>query len=353
MDSLTQIILGAAVGEAVLGKKVGNKALLWGGIAGTIPDLDVVYIWLKGGGAIDEIVLHRGISHSIFFAVCIAPLLGWMVHWLYRKRKEASFKEWSWLFFWSVFTHPLLDCLTTYGTQLFLPFSDYRVSIATVFVVDPFYTVPFLISVIAVLFINRTNGWRRRINYIGLGLSSAYLLAGFINKLMASRIFEQDLLNEPEKKELVFVGTTPLNIVLWYGVAESDSAFHVGYYSFFDTSKNVSWVGFKKNHHLLAGVEHDYGVDRLKWFSDQLYVVTQPGKDTLNFYSLKFGRSKFDAKTPEGSFAFYARINSRTDGSIYYESIRNVKPDQMGEQLIMLKNRALGEANAYKESLGE
>ena len=42
MDSLTQIALGAAVGEAVLGKKVGNKAVLWGAVAGTIPDLDVI-----------------------------------------------------------------------------------------------------------------------------------------------------------------------------------------------------------------------------------------------------------------------------------------------------------------------
>jgi len=42
MDSLSQIVLGAAVGEAVLGKKIGNKAMLWGGIAGTIPDLDII-----------------------------------------------------------------------------------------------------------------------------------------------------------------------------------------------------------------------------------------------------------------------------------------------------------------------
>ncbi len=76
MDSLTQIVLGAAVAEATLGKKVGNKALLWGGIAGTIPDLDVIYIKLIGGGAIEEIVLHRGISHSITFAILMAPLLG-------------------------------------------------------------------------------------------------------------------------------------------------------------------------------------------------------------------------------------------------------------------------------------
>lgn len=338
MDSLTQIVLGAAVGEAVLGKKVGNKALLWGGIAGTIPDLDVLF---TQGGAIQEIVVHRGFSHSITFAVLMAPILAWLVSWLYRKKNEASFKQWSWLFFWAIFTHPLLDCLTTYGTQLFLPFSDYRVSIATVFVVDLFYTVPFLLSVIVLSFISRTSGWRRKVNYIGLGISSAYLLAGIMNKYLAADVFRKDLATEPEKKELVFTGTTPLNILLWYGIAESDSAFHVGYYSFLDETKDISWVGFPKNHHLISDIENEYGIDRLKWFSDQLYVVTESGQDTLNFYTMKFGRSKFASTTPEGSFSFYMKV-IRTPQGLEYLSIRDVEDIDIKKDLGMLVDRALG-----------
>lgn len=344
MDSLTQIVLGAAVGEATLGRKVGNKALLWGGIAGTIPDLDVVYIALTGGGAIDEIVLHRGISHSITFAVLMAPLLGCGVNWLYRKRNEATFWQWTNLFFWSIFTHPLLDSLTTYGTQLFLPFSDYRVSIATVFVVDLFYTLPFLLSVIALSFLNRFNGLRRKINFLGLIVSSSYLLVGLLNKYLVTDVFREDLANELDKKELVFVGTTPLNIALWYGVAETDSAFHIGYHSFFDESKDVSWVPFQKNHHLISDIENEYGVERLKWFSDQLYVVTEPYPDTLNFYTLKFGRSKFESKEPAGSFAFYMKVIRNNGGSLSYESVRDVESIDMKQQLSSLSNRVLGGA---------
>ena len=68
MDSVTQIVLGAAVGEAVLGKKVGNKALLYGAIAGTIPDLDVIF-----GNFTDTITAiewHRGFAipyYLVFF----------------------------------------------------------------------------------------------------------------------------------------------------------------------------------------------------------------------------------------------------------------------------------------------
>jgi inner membrane protein len=348
MDSLTQIVLGAAVAEAALGKRVGNKALLWGGIAGTIPDLDVLFLALFGDGAIDEIVIHRGFSHSIVFAIMMAPVMGWIVHSLYNNRNEASFKQWSMLFFWAIFTHPLLDSLTTYGTQLFLPFSDYRVSIATVFVVDLFYTLPFLFSVIALSFVKRTSGLRKKLNYLGLSISTAYLLAGLINKGLSTDVFENDLANEPDKKELVFVGTTPLNIALWYGVAETDSAFHIGYYSLFDTTKDVSWVGFQKNHHLVSDIKNEYGVDRLMWFSDQLFVVTEAGADTLNFYTLKFGISKFESETPEGSFLFYMKVIREENGSLSYLSIREPDVDKMGEQIETLYRRIMGNKNVFR-----
>ena len=343
MDSLTQIVLGAAVGEATLGRKVGNKALLWGAIAGTIPDLDVIYIQLIGGNAIDEIVLHRGFSHSILFAFLIAPILGWLVKWLYRKKPEADFKGWTTLFFWSIFTHPLLDSLTTYGTQLFLPFSDHRVSIASVFVVDLFYTLPFLFCVIGVSMLARTNNRRRLLNYIGLSLSSTYLLVGLLNKYRTSHVFESDLVREPEKMELVFTGVTPLNTILWYGVAESEDAFHVGYYSFFDEDREIDWVSFEKNHELLNGIENEYGVERLRWFSDQFYVVSEHGPDTLNLFTMKFGRTKFASTNPEDSFAFYMRIIKSADGSLRYESIRDVESIDVMKQMNLLISRVLGE----------
>ncbi len=65
MDSLTQIVLGASVGEVVLGKKVGNKAMLYGAIAGTIPDLDVIARNFTDTITANE--MHRGFTHSFYF----------------------------------------------------------------------------------------------------------------------------------------------------------------------------------------------------------------------------------------------------------------------------------------------
>ena len=119
MDSLTQIVLGASIGEAVLGRKVGNKALLYGAIAGTIPDLDVFASYFTD--TVTALSVHRGFTHSILFSILFAPIFGWM---LSRFESHKSFKDWSWLFFWAFITHPILDSYTTWGTQLFWPFES-------------------------------------------------------------------------------------------------------------------------------------------------------------------------------------------------------------------------------------
>jgi inner membrane protein len=340
MDSLTQIVLGAAVGEACLGRKVGNKALLWGGIAGTIPDLDVFFSF---GDPIREIVVHRGFSHSILFAVLIAPTLGWLVHRLYqwRKKEEATFRQWSWLFFWAVFTHPLLDCLTTYGTQLFYPFTDYRVSISSVFVVDLFYTLPFLILTFAGAFFARQSYLRSNLNRIGLALSTLYLIIGFANKNIAESHFEADLKQRSVTYERSMSGPTPFNILLWYGVYETKEDFRIGYWSLLDNPGPIHWDAFGKQHDLLIPYANEYGVDRLKWFSDDFYIVRK-SEDELRFYNLKFGRSSFGDSTVNNAFPFHFKIKPLPDGTMHYEVDRRTDDLDLAKELKRLYLRALG-----------
>lgn len=94
MDSLTQIVLGAAMGEAVAGRKIGNKAMVWGAVAGTIPDLDVFVGPILGWSPEASLAFHRGISHSILFAVLVPLLLAWYTSWLYgnEHHKKISIK---------------------------------------------------------------------------------------------------------------------------------------------------------------------------------------------------------------------------------------------------------------------
>jgi len=104
MDSLTQIVLGAAVGELAQGKKLGNRAMIWGAIAGTIPDLDV-FVGKLYKDPVDELAFHRGISHSFFFALTFSMVLSYLTYWLYDK---GTYKK---LGFAYTFVSVLLICI--------------------------------------------------------------------------------------------------------------------------------------------------------------------------------------------------------------------------------------------------
>ena len=290
MDSLTQIVLGAACGEVALGKKIGNKALLFGAIGGTIPDLDVfIGNWIYSN-KIDAMLFHRGFMHSITFAILAAFLLGFLVYKLYDKGKRkdtTTQKDWTWLFFLSIFTHPLLDCFTGYGTQLFSPFSNYRVAFSNIAVADVAYTVPFLLCLIVVMFFNRTNPKRKLWLKLGLGISSLYMLFTIGNKFYINSVFEKSLADQGIAYERYNTEASLLNNILWFGIAETETEYHVAFYSLFDT-KNVftEWQTIPKNHNLIPKSNPDLA--KLAWFSNDYYSLSINDDGTYLYNDLRY-----------------------------------------------------------------
>lgn len=286
MDSLTQIVLGAAVGEATLGKKVGHKAAVWGAIAGTIPDLDVLANFFLND--FQALIAHRGVTHSILFSLVFAPILGWLI-FKYHKGKGATQRDWTRLAFWTLLTHPLLDCFTTWGTQLFYPFSDYRVAFNSVFVVDPMYTLPFLIFLIIALTRRRDSSWRRFWNVLGLGLSSFYLVLTLVNKFAVEAVFSNALHYAGKSVSHIEAYPTPFNNVLWYVVAEEPSGFDIGYYSLFTPfDASVQFRYLPKQHELIQEAEEQRVIERLRWVSKDQFVITQ-SDSSLFWNDLRFG----------------------------------------------------------------
>lgn len=229
MDSLTQIVLGAAVAEVVAGKKLGNRALLWGAIGGTIPDLDVIGAFFMG--EVEYVNFHRGFSHSLVFGFLVAPALGWLLSKSPRSQGQP-FWLWTQLFFWCIFTHPLLDSFTSYGTQLFLPFSDYRVELNTIFIIDPAYTLPMLIALIAVMFYRRTSATRKRVIYTGIALSHAYLLFTIFNKyLVVEPAIKAEIARQSFEVEQYQTIPAPLQNFLWQGLIKTADGYYAGYFN--------------------------------------------------------------------------------------------------------------------------
>lgn len=277
MDSITQIVLGAACGEIALGKKIGNKAILFGAIGGTIPDLDVLIGKLFYTNEIDSLAFHRGIMHSIPFAIVGALIFGFLSYKVYDygylRRGTTSLKDWIWLFFLSILTHPILDSFTPYGTQLFLPFSDYRVAFNNIAVVDPLYTLPLLLCVSITMFFNRKNSKRKTWTKAGLYLSSAYMIFTIGNKLYVDHFFKTSFNQAKINYSRFSAQPTILNNFLWYAVAETDKNYTVSFYSIFDdTNTPLNFINIPKNHKLLD-VDHQ-DIKTLRWFSNEFYTLS-------------------------------------------------------------------------------
>lgn len=172
MDSITQALLGATVAEAGFRGRLGGKAVAFGAVCGVLPDLDVV---ARVGGEWASLVHHRGVTHSLLVLPLAAPIVGWVGSRLVGQGRDL----WTWahLAFWALVTHPLLDVFTTYGTQLFAPFSDTRYALDGVAIIDPIYTMPLLVAVI--LARRRDRALSRRVAAVALAFTTAYLGFGW------------------------------------------------------------------------------------------------------------------------------------------------------------------------------
>ena len=317
-----------------------------------LPDFDIMANFVTD--EITALAFHRSITHSFLFAVVAPFGFAWLIHQLYSrgiyKKKayragstlfwllfvigvinfvpymvtqmvnygvlswtmiigaivyllfwrfyvnndadpvNASYKDWYWLFFLSIFTHPLLDSCTAYGTQLFQPFNDYRVALNNISVVDPIYTLPFLICVIVTSMLLRNSPKRRFFNYLGIGLSTAYLLFTFYNKSKVNEVFENSLAEQGFEYQRYMTAPTIFNNVLWHCIAEGDSVYYQGLYSLMDQEPRLSvWNKFPKNHEWIDAYKDDRSIKILKWFSNDYYNIIRREDGNLQLNDLRFG----------------------------------------------------------------
>lgn len=315
MDSLTQIVLGAAVGEVVLGKKIGNKAMLYGAIAGTIPDVDVFASYVTD--TVTALSVHRGFTHSILFSILFSPVFGWLVS---RYETYKNYKNWSWLFFWSMVTHPILDAHTTWGTQLFWPF-EIRLAFQSIFVIDPLYTLPFLVLLILAMMQKRTSKKRRLYNIMGLVISSTYLVVTIFLKWIAFNQFENEL--KAQKIDYIDIDTrpSPLNTILWSANVETEDAYLLGNYSFFDTQP-IAFKSYPKNHKLLGKLAENQNVKRMISISKGWYTINKEN-ETLYFNDLRFGLLSINPKAE--NFVFKYKLVVATDDIVKFIEVPKEK----------------------------
>lgn len=217
MDPLTQGALGGAIAVAGFRHRLGPRSVAFAALAAMSPDIDVlVGLW---GDEWTTLAAHRGSSHSMLVLPLVAPLVGWLGWRFFDPQRRGAepgsavgargalhsrrYRSWSWLAFWALLTHPLLDVFTTYGTQLLAPLSRRRFAFDAVAIIDPIFTVP-LLAVVALAWIGR---WRpialRRAGWLALGFCVLYLAWGLWVSADARRLARTELAEAGVKVERV------------------------------------------------------------------------------------------------------------------------------------------------------
>jgi len=277
MDSVTQMVLGAAVAEATIGRKIGNRAILWGAIAGTLPDLDV---FVPLGDVVEDFTYHRSASHSLFVLALLTPLLVWLITRIHADTRELR-NRWLLTIYLVFSTHVLLDSLTAYGTQIFWPLPLPPVSLSTIFIIDPTYTLPLLIGVIAALVMTRQSDRGHLVNRYGLILSSIYLGWTLVAKTVVTGNFEQALRDQGIEYQKIFSTPAPFNTLLWRAVVRDEGGYYEAYYSLLDADNDIRFSYYPSRQELLVDIADHRPVRQLQWFSRGFYSVSERQGDIV------------------------------------------------------------------------
>lgn len=263
MDSVTQAVLGAGIAGAMMGHRYGRKAVLAGAVLATLPDLDVL---IDYGDPLSQMINHRGFSHSLFVLTGLSFLLAWLAR---RIRLHKDGREYGRLLLtiWLILiTHPILDAFTSYGTQLWWPLRPTPASWSSVFIIDPFYTVPLAAGVFLALAVGLRPAMRRALACL-LVVGAGYLLASQAAKHWAEHRVRDMLVDQGFRPTAMFSVPQPLNIVLWRVVARLDDGNYVEAVTGMLDTRPPEFIEFPSNAALGAALSPRGDIEGLRWFT--------------------------------------------------------------------------------------
>ena len=274
MDPISQGAIGAALPQAVARADRLRTTTLLGCAAGLAPDLDVFL-----GSATDTLLFlefHRQFTHALAFIPVGAAVVALLSHPL--ARRTMRFRESYLVCLLGYATHGVLDACTSYGTQLFWPFSDYRVAWNNVSVVDPLFTLPLVGCVVAAA------AWRKPVlARWGLAWAAFYLVLGVAQHQRAVSAGEALAESRGHAPARLTAKAGFGNLLVWKVVYQHAGRFHVDAVRagalaavcpgesvpVLDTARHLPWLDPES--------QQARDVERFRWFSDD-YVAPHPNK---------------------------------------------------------------------------
>lgn len=155
MDTLTHALSGALLARATAPSSTASSDVLplrrriaIGALAAAFPDIDVVVSWLS---PLSYLYHHRGVTHSLVMLALWAVLLAWLCTrvWPKDKNKGPGWRAYAGIIAWGIAAHIAGDWITSFGTMVFAPISDWRAALSTTFIIDLWFSGIIIMGLLA------------------------------------------------------------------------------------------------------------------------------------------------------------------------------------------------------------
>lgn len=273
MDVLSQAVLGASFSQSFAKDKSKQlAAMLIGALAGMAPDLDVLIY--SSNDPLLFLEFHRQFTHSLFF-IPFGALLCALVFYHSAKGK-LTFSQIYLFSFLGFSTHGLLDACTSYGTQIFWPFSNARIAWDIVSIVDPVFTIPILIGIIFSVY--KSNHLYARAVFV---YAVVFLCLGFVQKQRAENVLYELAQQRGHKTERIIVKPSFANRHVWKLIYEYEGSYYVDAAKLLMNSKVITGTSIKKLNVisdfplLPKDSQQAKDIERFRWFSNN-YLAVNP-----------------------------------------------------------------------------
>ncbi|MFW6077386.1 MAG: metal-dependent hydrolase [Hyphomicrobiales bacterium] len=291
MDTITQMFFGATVAQAGFRRRLGRGAIAAGALVALVPDLDIAAGWI--GDPFVNWVHHRGLTHSVLFGPVAGIVLGWLIWrwhcWRYGWDDELASRDarraWIWLSVIVLMTHPIIDVLTSYGTQLLYPLTDTRFAINAMPIIDPIYSLALVAALLVGILVRARPALAQDAAAAALIFISIYTLVAWAINERVEAIAKTQIDGPAE----VTAYPTLFQPVLRRVVVEAPDTVLVGFHSVL-VARPIAWQRFERMESPAIDVVADTPEARiLRWFSmDNVYWQAEPESGKIRVRALDY-----------------------------------------------------------------
>lgn len=225
METVTTALGGTLIAQAGFRQRMGPVATVALTVSAAAADLD-------GLGRLRDTAFyishHRGITHSFVGGAVLALALGAI---FYRFSSYKHYWRLTAICSLGILFHIVTDLCTSYGTKVFLPFTERRFAWDILFIIDIFVTGIIVGGVIVAY------TWRARsiqVARTALILLAGYLLLAAVSHQVALGRLRRQAEREGLPATNLAVFPRPFSPFRWSGVVATENATYQNYFSLLD-----------------------------------------------------------------------------------------------------------------------